>query len=234
MSQTQGIQFKLATWNVHRCIGSDGVKSRSRCAAVLREIDADIVVLQESESTPREAQNALAYFADETYRHRISGPTMVSEDSHYGNALLTRLPVDDVRHHNLSVPGREPRGAIDADLNIGGERVQLIATHLGLRPAERRHQVEALVPLLRSDTRQLVMLAGDLKEWFLWGRPLRRLHRLFSATPHRRSWPANRPMFALDRIWVNPRRALQSLEVHDSPLSRVASDHLPLVAHIRL
>ena len=79
-----------------------------------------------------------------------------------------------------------------------------------------------------------MLLAGDLNEWFLWGRPLRRLHRIFSDTPHRRSWPARWPLFALDRIWVNPRRCLHRLSVHETPLSRVASDHLPLVADIRL
>lgn len=228
------LEFKLATWNIHRCVGVDGVQSRSRCAAVLREMDADIVALQEVESTPGEAQHLLEYFATSTYSHSIAGPTMMSEDSHYGNALLTRLPVEAVRHHDLSVPGREPRGAIDADLRIAGDDIQLIATHLGLRPWERRHQVEALVPLLRSKSRRLVILAGDLNEWFLWGRPLRRLHRVFSDTPHRRSWPVRWPLFALDRIWANPRVALRSLEVHKSPLSRIASDHLPLVAHISL
>lgn len=227
------VAFKLVTWNIHRCIGADGVKSRSRCAAVLQEIDADIVILQEIESTPNRAEDLLAYLASEAYSHRISGPTMVSGDIHYGNALLTRLPVESVRHHDLSVAGREPRGAIDADLRIAGQGVQVIATHLGLRPSERRHQVESLIPLFRTESR-LVVLAGDLNEWFLWGRPLRRLRGIFSDTPHRRSWPARGPLFALDRVWVNPRIALRSLAVHKTPLARVASDHLPLVANICL
>lgn len=228
------VAFKLATWNIHRCMGTDGVKSHSRCAEVLQEIDADIVILQEIESTPGKAQDLLAYLASEVHSHCVYGPTIVTGDTHYGNALLTRLPLEAVRHQDLSVAGREPRGAIDVDLRVAGQCVQIIATHLGLRPSERRHQVESLVPLFRSDSRRLVVLAGDLNEWFLWGRPLRRLHRIFTDTPHRRSWPARRPLFALDRIWVNPRAALRSLAVHKSPLSRVASDHLPLVANISL
>jgi endonuclease/exonuclease/phosphatase family metal-dependent hydrolase len=201
---------------------------------VLQEIGADIVALQEVESTPGTAGDVLAYFAAETSSHAVPGPTMVSGDGHYGNALLTRLPVAAVRHHDLSIAGREPRGALDVDLRAGGATVQIVATHLGLRPSERRAQVEALVPLFRAESRKLVLLAGDLNEWFLWGRPLRRLHRIFSDTPHRRSWPARWPLFALDRIWANPRPTLGRLAVHKTPLSRIASDHLPLVADIYL
>jgi endonuclease/exonuclease/phosphatase family metal-dependent hydrolase len=215
-------------------MGADGVVSPSRCAQVLQEIGADVVALQEVESTQGAAGDALEYFATETDSRAIPGPTMVSGDGHYGNALLTRMSVAEVRRHDLSVAGREPRGALDVDLLSGGATVQLVATHLGLRPYERRAQVEALVPLFRDGSRELVLLAGDLNEWFLWGRPLRRLHRIFSDTPHRRSWPARWPLFALDRIWVNPRGSLQHLAVHETPLSRVASDHLPLVADICL
>lgn len=228
------LRFRLASWNIHRCIGADGVMSRSRCAQVLQEIDADIVVLQEVESTPGRTEDVLEYFAAKTASRAVAGPTMVSGDAHYGNALLTRIPLEAVRRHDISVAGREPRGALDVDLRLGGASIQLVATHLGLRPSERRAQVETLVPLFRHDSRRLVLLAGDLNEWFLWGRPLRRLHRIFSDTPHRRSWPARWPLFALDRIWVNPRRSLNRLAVHTSPLSRSASDHLPLVADICL
>lgn len=226
------LQFRLASWNIHRCIGSDGVMSRSRCAQVLQQIGADIIVLQEVESTPGRAGDLLQYFADETASHAVTGPTMVSGDTYYGNALLTRMPVESVRHHDLSVAGREPRAAIDVDVRCRDARIQLVATHLGLRPAERRVQAEALVALFRSESRDLLLMAGDLNEWFLWGRPLRRLHRLFPDTPHRRSWPARWPLFALDRIWVKPRSSLRRLAVHQTPLARTASDHLPLVADI--
>jgi len=189
-------------------------------------------VLQEVESTPGRADDVLEYLAAQTDSPAVAGPTMVYGHTHYGNALLTRIPVEAVRHHDISVAGREPRAVLDVDLRHRGARIQLVATHLGLRPAERRTQVEKLVPLVRDESRRLVLLAGDLNEWFLWGRPLRRLHRIFPDTPHRRSWPARWPLFALDRIWVNPRRCLRHLAVHQTPLSRVASDHLPLVADI--
>lgn len=206
--------------------------SQRRCAAVLREINADVVALQEVEYHPEHAQDALAYLARKTGSHAIAGPTMVVGDAHYGNALLTRLPLHEVRRHDLSVPGREPRAALDVDFESSGHRVQLVATHLGLRPAERRAQVRRLIPLFHVEGRHLVVLAGDLNEWLLWGRPLRLLHRIFPNTPHRRTWPAWAPLLSLDRIWVHPRQALGRLTVHRSELTRIASDHLPLIAEI--
>ena len=161
------MRLKLATWNIHRCVGRDGMLSLRRCAAVLKEIDADLVALQEVESHPGHAQDALAQLARETRSQAIAGMTMEREDAHYGNALLTRLPLEQVRRHDLSVHGREPRAALDVDFAADGCRAQLIATHLGLRPAERRMQVQQLVPLLQVGNRDLVMLLGDLNEWFL-------------------------------------------------------------------
>lgn len=228
------MRLKLASWNLHRCVGSDGVMSVQRCAAVLREIDADMVALQEVESRPGHADDLLDCLARATGSQAIAGVTLLRDDAHYGNALLSRLPLTEVRRHDLSVPGREPRGAIDVDFSLQGVGAQLIATHFGLRPAERRRQVQRLTKAFMKDTRELVILAGDLNEWFLWGRPLRRLQRIFPQTPRRRTWPARAPLFALDRIWVHPAAAMRKLYVHHSAVTRVASDHLPLVAEIEI
>ena len=228
------MQIKLATWNLHRCIGRDGVMSPERCAAVLKEIDADVVALQEVESRPGHALDTLAYLARETSSHAIPGATLVNEDTHYGNALLTRLPVGEVRRHDLSVDLREPRVALDVDIELERRQIQLVATHLGLRSAERREQVQRLLPLFDSERRKPVVLIGDLNEWFLWGRPLRMLHSIFPDTPHRRTGPARAPLLALDRVWVRPRELLHQLVAHRSAMTHIASDHLPLIAHIRL
>jgi endonuclease/exonuclease/phosphatase family metal-dependent hydrolase len=228
------VKLKLVTWNVHRYVGGDGVASHHRCAEVLREIDADIIALQEVETHPGEARDALAYLCAETGCQASDGTTMALGDARFGNALLTRTPPRELRQHDLSFPGREPRLALDAVFDIEGHSVQLIATHLGLRPAERRAQVRQLVPLFEKRHHSLEILAGDLNEWFLWGRPLRMLHRVFPGTPHHRTWPASLPLLSLDRIWVHPRHALRRLHAHHSPLARMASDHLPLVAEIEL
>ena len=225
---------KLVSWNLHRCIGRDGKMSAERCAAVLREIDADMIALQEVESRPGQRSDMLAYLAQQTGCTAVAGTTMTREDTHYGNALLTRLPLETVRRHDLSVPGREPRAALDVDIVGEHGRLQLVATHLGLRPSERRYQVRQLLQFFDTEGNDVVVLAGDLNEWFLWGRPLRLLHRIFPDTPHRRTWPTHPPLFALDRVWVHPRRALRGLKVHRSAIARMASDHLPLVAEIDL
>lgn len=228
------MRIKLATWNLHRCIGRDGVMSPQRCAAVLQEIDADIIALQEVDTRPGHKDDMLAYMARETGCRAIAGMTMVREGIHYGNALLTRLPVREVHRWDLSVPGREPRVALDVGFDLSQRKLQMIATHLGLRPAERREQVKRLLPRFDIESNDIVVLAGDLNEWFLWGRPLRMLHKIFPDTPHRHTWPTYPPLFALDRVWVHPRRALRNLSVHRSALTRIASDHLPLIAVIDL
>lgn len=228
------MELKIATWNVRRCIGRDGMMSPERCAAVLREIDADVVALQEVESRPGHELDALALMARETGTRAIPGVTMVREDAHYGNALLTRLDPSAVRHHDLSVTGYEPRAALDVDLKPNGRDVQLIATHLGLRPAERREQIGRLLPVMEPRARDAVVLAGDLNEWFPWSRPLRMLRRLFPSTPQRRSWPACVPLLSLDRIYVYPTHGLRRLYTHHSALARIASDHLPLIANLEL
>lgn len=228
------MRFKLATWNIHSCIGRDGLHSPDRIARVLRDIDADLMVLQEVESLPGHELDVLTFLAEQTGSRAIPGMTMTRRHAHYGNAVLTRFPTLEVRHHDLSVPHSEPRGAIDVDLDLNGRRVQLVATHLGLRPDERRWQARQLLPLFKVVNRDLVLLAGDLNEWFLWGRPLRMLHQMFPDTPHRRSFPAHFPVFSLDRVWVHPRAALVRLAAYRGELARVASDHLPLVATIEM
>jgi endonuclease/exonuclease/phosphatase family metal-dependent hydrolase len=122
-----------------------------------------------------------------------------------------------------------PPGALGALLDWRGRRLQVLATHLGLRPLERRRQVRRL--LARVETRQAdaTVLMGDLNEWLLWGRPLRWLRGHFGPAPQLRTWPAAAPMFALDRIWTRPDPP-DTIATHRTPLARVSSDHLPLKA----
>jgi endonuclease/exonuclease/phosphatase family metal-dependent hydrolase len=226
-------ELKLASYNVHRAIGTDRRCSRERILAVLREIDADVIALQEVEAHDSGA-DMLAWLASETGFNAVAGTTLLRHDGHFGNALLTRCPIGKTQLCDLSWRAREPRGAIAADLDFQGRHLHVVATHLGLRPAERREQVQQLLKLFGERAGDNAVLVGDLNEWFLWGRPLRRLHRYFKATPSPATFPSRLPVFALDRVWTHPRSMLRGLAVHSTPLSRVASDHLPLVATLEI
>ena len=228
------MRLTLATYNVHRCIGSDRRYDPDRILGVLEELDADVVALQEVERRPWRGRDVLAWLGETAGYATVAGPTLLREANHYGNALLTRARLLGTRRIDLSVLGREPRGAIDADLDWKGVPVQLVATHLGLKPAERRAQTLRLLELFNPSDGRLSVLMGDLNEWFLWGRPLRWLRALFGRTPEPRTFPARWPLFALDRIWVQPASSLRAVAVHRSALARLASDHLPLKATVEI
>lgn len=229
-------RVRIASYNIHKCVGTDGVRRPERVAQVLREIDPDIVGLQEVDARPGVASDSVQmdYLAQTLGYHAIPGPTIYRHDGTYGNALLTRRPVLDVRQLELTVYRREPRGAIDADIDVDGEPVRVIATHLGLLPGERRRQVRALMDALGHRTSRLVILCGDMNEWFAVGRPLRWLHARLGRAKGVRTFPAFLPIFALDRIWVSPRGSALSVRAHATRAARCASDHLPVVADVTL
>jgi endonuclease/exonuclease/phosphatase family metal-dependent hydrolase len=227
-------QLRIVSYNVHRAIGRDRRTAPQRILEVLREIDADVVALQEVEARDGGA-DMLAWLGEQLGFSAIPGTTLIRHDGHFGNGVLTRFPARSVLHCDLSWRGREPRAAIAADLDFSdGVPLRFVATHLGLRPAERRDQVTRLLKLFTDRPFEHAVLVGDLNEWFLWGRPLRHLHRYFQRTPSLATFPSRMPMLALDRVWTHPRTLLRKLSVHRSPLARVASDHLPLVATLEL
>jgi endonuclease/exonuclease/phosphatase family metal-dependent hydrolase len=117
---------------------------------------------------------------------------------------------------------------------VAGKAVRIVVTPLGLRPVERRYQVSRLIDALGVLSAGTVVVMGDVNEWFLFGRPLRWLHRHFGRIRAPATFPARRPFLALDRIFVSPRHQLLSLKRVRTPESRVASDHLPFMAHVQI
>jgi endonuclease/exonuclease/phosphatase family metal-dependent hydrolase len=225
--------LRIASYNVHRCVGMDGRSDASRVAQVIHEIGCDTVGLQEVDNQPDRAHDSmqLDFLANATQMEPVAGHTIVRHEGHFGNALLTRRPVLAVRRHVLTFSNREPRNALDVDLDVAGQVVRVIVTHLGLWPAERRHQVKALLRLLLAiPTHQPAVVLGDINEWLPMGRPLRWLHGMLGHVRAERSFPARLPMFALDRVWVRPRHTLLAFGTHRSAAAHVASDHLPVMA----
>ncbi len=225
------MRLRLATYNIHSCIGGDGRYDPGRILNVIKELDVDILALQEVDSRAHRGLELMDWLARETDLHAIAGPTLLRQTGKYGNALLLRCEALRVRLVDLTVLQNEPRGAIDVDLDCNGHSLQLIATHLGLRFAERRTQVQQL---LKGFGTTHCVLMGDLNEWLLWGRPLRWIQAMFGSARHLATFPAKYPILALDRIWVKPPGAVVQLTVHKTALARQASDHLPLKALIEL
>jgi endonuclease/exonuclease/phosphatase family metal-dependent hydrolase len=217
--------FRVASYNVHGCVGRDGKDDPARIAAVIGELACDTVGLQEV--------NHSQILSGVTGMELVEGTPHTWHDRHVGNALLTRRKVLAVRHHDFGLAGCEPRTAIDADLEVAGEKLRVIVTHLGLPPAERRYQVKKLLSLIRhTPLQERVVVLGDINEWLPLGRPLRWIHALLGRSPAERSFPARWPLFALDRVWVRPRHALLAFGAHRSALAAKASDHLPVTAVI--
>jgi endonuclease/exonuclease/phosphatase family metal-dependent hydrolase len=225
--------IRVASYNTHGGIGRDGHFVPKRIAGVLSELDADVIALQEVENRAT-GFDMLNYLKQETQFEAIAGPTLLRNGADYGNGLLTRFRVISVQRIDLCVDRCEPRGALDVELDCSGTPMRVLATHLGLRPAERREQIQRLLRVLEGDRPLPTILTGDINEWFLWGRPLRWLHKHFEQTPARATFPARYPVLALDRIWVKPRTLLRNIAVHSTPLARIASDHLPLKAELDL
>lgn len=223
--------LRLASWNIHMAVGSDGCRDLARTAAVINEISPDIIGLQEVDNHIHDDGDDLKELNRMTGLEVIAGPTMQKPTGDYGNALLTNLPVKEIEHHEISVYGREPRGILIVSLDWHGETLQVANTHLGLLPAERRKQVRSLISALADCSTPLILM-GDFNEWLFWGRPLRWLRHHFGHIPHPASFPSRWPLLRLDHILCDPKERLSLPETFKTRDSRIASDHLPLIASL--
>jgi len=226
----------VASYNVHRCVGLDGLHHPERIARVIKELGVDILGLQEvalSAVSP-DGIHQIEYLARSSGLNVLAGPTVLKGHRRFGNALLTRFDVCASRQIDLSLPGKPPRGALDVDLNCYGRTVRVIVTHLGLGRAERKRQVKNLLEIIGEKRLRPTILLGDMNEWIPRANSLKELRASFTTSPSLRTFPSRLPVLPLDRIFVWPDEAFVRAKVHMSGLARIASDHLPIKGFVML
>jgi endonuclease/exonuclease/phosphatase family metal-dependent hydrolase len=198
-------------------------------------LGADVIALQEVDSRRRStsAVHPLTLLADRLGLQAVAGLTIGDERAGYGNALLTRFPVMEIARHDLSQPGREPRGALQVLLETPAGPMWCVVFHLGLAGWERRRQARTLIAAVGDQAQGVIsVVAGDVNAWWLTAIEVRWLERALGSSPRRATFPARVPVFALDRIFVRPGACAGELTAVRDRQARHASDHLPLVREI--
>ncbi len=237
--------FRVATYNTHKCRGMDGRIRPHRVAEVLRELDADVIALQEVVSLTggKREQNQAQYLADAVgFEFRI-GETRKLRGAAYGNVVLSRFPVKQVEVYELPAARREPRGCIRCDLEIAqGKLVHVFNVHLGTGYLERRRQAQMLMSREILGSPQLKhprLVVGDFNEWTR-GLVSRMLQQAFESVDielhlrRKRTYPGVLPIMHLDHMYFDRELALEEFLLHRSRMALMASDHLPLLAEFRL
>jgi endonuclease/exonuclease/phosphatase family metal-dependent hydrolase len=240
---------RLLTYNVHTCIGMDGRLSPRRIARVIAQCDPDIVALQECDvrRLRTDGRDQVREIAEDLAMEFHFFPAVRTVEEEYGDAILSRHPMRLVRAAGLpGIPDRphlEPRGALWVEVEVDGRNIQVINTHLGLSNRERLAQVEALLGdewLGKALSRGPCILCGDFNA-IPGSPPYRRLlSRMRDAqlarNGHRplRTWFSHYPIGRIDHVFVTDSLEVVNIEVPRTQLIRTASDHLPLIAEIRL
>lgn len=229
-----GHEIIVATYNVHHWIGTDGRRDMQRCLKVLEKTGAVIAGLQEAAAPLWSLGDNAETLAVATGMNAVLGPTLEKRESHFGNVLVTSYPVLDVRRHDISISGKEPRGVLDADVDVEGLKARVLVTHFGLRSRERRKQAVWLCEIIHRIERDVTFILGDFNEWFRLSRTLSYLRSQLGIQDAPGTFPSMFPIFALDRIWVHPKRKLNDIKAFSAAPARLASDHLPLTARVEI
>ncbi|MDF1811832.1 MAG: endonuclease/exonuclease/phosphatase family protein [Verrucomicrobiales bacterium] len=227
--------MRVLSYNIHGCVGTDRKYNPDRICSIIEQSEADIVALQEVYEY-RSIKNFFHTLEALKGYHIIRGPTLDREDGSYGNVLMSRYPVLQEERIDISVPHREPRGAIRVMLEADDELVEVTTTHLGLTAGERIRQLEKLIESGdKNPDPDLRIFAGDLNDWFSRSRFSRLLEQRYGNVPKMspRTFPAFLPLLKLDRIIVDPPGRLLSLAILNLPFVKKASDHLPLLGEIK-
>ncbi len=242
---------RVMTYNVHSCVGVDRKVDVGRIAAVIAQCKPDIVALQELDvGRPRtggeDQAHAIASRLGMAYHFH---PAFNIAEERYGDALLTALPMRLVKVGALpklaGAPRLEQRGALWAQIETEDGPLQVVNTHLGLVPLEQKGQIAALLGkewLGHPDCVAPTLFLGDLNAtpryaaYAQCAARMRDARRLVRDGQGRNAptFPSRFPMLRIDHVFVSDGIEVLDLFTPDGPLARAASDHLPLVADIRL
>ncbi len=240
------MRFRLVTYNIHKGIGGIDRRYRpERIVETLAHYEPDIVFLQEvDDGVPRSRHHRQVDWIGDALSmpHRAFQANVMLREGMYGNAILSRFPLSDVRDLELTIPLKKRRRALTAHCRLRDEdhsrAVVLINCHLGLAEFERRMQLRRLLDsdLLRHTHAQTaIVTAGDMNDvWGGLGRATLEPAGFRSATGPVKTFPAFLPMRALDRIYFRGRLKLHHSYASRAAFARQASDHLPLVAEFEL
>ena len=242
-------EIRLMTYNVHGCGGMDGRVSPRRVARVIRGQMPDIVALQEVDLGRRRsrAEDQASIIARELDMHAVFCPTVTRGEEHYGHAMLSRYPIEVVKRvrlpHDPTSWWQEPRSAMWARIEIGGNIINVITTHLGLGPHERVLQVQALLSeewIGGIPSEEPVLLCGDFNAlpgsapYRLTAGKLRDVQATTGGYKPLGTFSSVQPLVRLDHIFTSPHFERERVLVVRNALTRVASDHLPLVADLKI
>jgi len=216
----------------------------SRIVDVLGEIDADVIALQEVlsiEGDKREADQ-VRFIAEELRYNCAFGQTRPLKGGRYGNVILSRFPIRAQRNYDISTLGREPRGCLRTDIQVDGATLHVFNVHLGTSFYEHRAQARRLFNGQIVNNGELTgprIVMGDFNEWLRGGVSRVLKSHLSWADTHKhlgrsRTYPGVLPLFLLDHIYFDTAFTLERLHLHKRRKTLIASDHLPLVADLRL
>lgn len=223
----------IASYNIHKCVGTDRKRDPNRIVDVIGEINPDVIALQEVDTRFGERKGLLHLERLEHECGLVPVPLSKPSAAHgwHGNIVLYRKGL--VSHvHEINLPGLEPRGALVTEIDFDDEKgVRIIAAHFGLLRRSREQQARAIVDHLKRNRERPTLVLGDLNEWRIGAKSA--LHGFSPAfgplPPSAPSFPSRLPFLALDRIISNRPGLISEVVAHETPLSRVASDHLPVM-----
>ncbi len=229
--------LKIGSYNIQKAIGVDARRRPDRTLKVIRELDCDILALQEADKRfgPRESTLDRDLILEETGYRPVPFATSDRSLGWHGNAILVRNTIGILDHRRIELPTLEPRGAVAADLDVAGERIRVAAMHLSLVAHFRKKQITSLMHQLHEHLDYLpTVLIGDLNEWRDGAESIKLFEERYEVTTPGRSFPSPLPVGSLDRIITSPEFTVTQAGVHKSKTARVASDHLPVWAELTL